>query len=115
MFKDGRITDNSISEALRKSLESARTLENLAESKGITIEEPFAGLIDNSGHIVVIGPTEDYYESLLPEFKSTPESKEQFSFLEKAATAVTDFIKKVAESFGYETLDDSGETTAENN
>jgi len=115
MFKDGRVTDKSVSEALRKSLENARLLENLANLKGIQILEPFAGLQDESGYITVIGPTEDYYESLLPEFQSTPESEGRYSFLAEAMTAISEFVKKIAETFDYETLDDSGETTAENN
>ncbi len=115
MFKDGRVTDKSVSEALRKSLENARLLENLANLKGIQILEPFAGLQDESGYITVIGPTEDYYENLLPEFQSTPESEGRYSLLAEAMTAISEFVRKIAETFDYETLDDSGETTAENN
>lgn len=48
MFKDGRVTDYSVREALRKSLEEARTLERLAQSKGIPIVEPFTGVRDRT-------------------------------------------------------------------
>ena len=117
MFKDGRVTDQSVSIAIRKSLESARTLENLAKSKGIPIEEPFTGLRlwAANANIMVIGPTIPYYESLLPNFKGTPEPKELYKLIEQAATAITEFISKIAETFDIETLDDGGETSAENN
>lgn len=114
MFKDGRVTDQSVKESLRRSLENARSLENLAKSKDIPIAEPFTGLQDETGTIIVAGPSEEYYESLLPEFKGTPESKEG-GFFEKALEAVLEVARKIAETFNHETLDNNGETTAENN
>jgi len=115
MFKDGRVTDQSVRDALRRSLESARSLENLANAKKIMIEEPFTGLQAANGHITVIGPTKDYYESLLPSFKGTPEPKEQYNLMQRAISAVSEVIQKIAETFDIETLDDNGETTPENN
>jgi len=117
MFRDGRVTDNSVREALRRSLDAARNLENLAKKKRIHIIEPFAGVRDDSGFgcVLVIGPAETFYEDLLPDFRGTPEPKGSISLLAKAILEARQFVSKVAESLHYETLDDSGETSAENN
>jgi len=115
MFKDGRITDNSVSEMLRRSLDDVRNLARIAEAKGIAVIEPFTGVQDDSGHIEVIGPSEDFYEELLLDFRSTPEPRVEGSFLKRAVEAGVGLAARVAESLHIETLDDSGETTAENN
>lgn len=113
MFRDGRVTDNSVRQALRRSLDDARTLERIANQKEIPIEEPFAGLSDESSCLVVVGPTKQYYESLLPQFRGAPETA--ISPLRRAVTAAAEFGTRVAESLNFETLTDEGETSAENN
>ncbi len=115
MFKDGRVTDETVRKALRRSLDTARGLERLAEKKGIPIVEPFAGLTDNTGCLRVLGPTEDFYESLLPDFRGTPEPKEGVGVIKKVAAEAREIICKVAERWSFETLNDEGETSAENN
>lgn len=114
MFKDGRVTDNSVREALQKSLESARELERFALSKGIPIKEPFQGVVDTTGCLQVVAPTSDYYESLLPGFRGTPEPKDE-SLLGRGLQKAADFVKMLRESLDIETLDDDGETSPENN
>lgn len=115
MFVNGRVTDKSVSEALRKSLDQARSLERAVLAKKIPITEPFAGVTDATGQVVVLGPTQPYYESLLPEFRCTPEAKTQPGIVEKALSGAREFIQKVAEHWDIETLDATGETSAENN
>ncbi len=112
MFVDGRVTDNGVRENIRKALEDARELEKLANKKNIPIVEPFAGKTVH-GIITVIGPTEPYYESLLPGFRSTPAPKT--TFWERTFEAGAALLAKVAECWDLETLTDEGETTAENN
>jgi len=112
LFKSPRVTDKSVKEALRKSLDEARDLERLALSRNIPIEEPFTGISFESA-LFVLGPSKQFYENLLPDFRGTPEPKE--SFLGKALEAAREAVKKIAERWDYETLDDSGETSAENN
>ena len=112
LFKDGRVTDQSVGEHLRRSLDSARGLERLAEKKGIKIVEPFQGVGGYDGALQVLGPTEKYYESLLPLFRGTPEPR---SLLAKAADALVEMAKRAAENWHLETLSDDGETSAENN
>lgn len=116
MFKDGRVTDNSVKEDLRESLNAACDLETLARRKKVPIVEPFTGTVDASNSLYVLGPTQDYYESLLPEFRGTPESK--LSILEsilKSIEKVEEAARTVFETFAFETLNDGGQTSAENN
>ena len=99
---------------IRASLETAYDLEKLAIRKGIPIIEPFRGLTDRSGCLRVLGPSESFYENLLPQFRGTPEPKSELGLLKKAFYEAKEFIKKIAEKWDFETLDDSGETSAEN-
>lgn len=116
MFKDGRITDNSVREALRKSLDEARALERIAQARRIPIVEPFTGIRDTSQAIVVLGPSKPFYESLLPGFRGAPEPVAQPTGLfTKALRSAEEVIKRIAENWNIETLDDTGETSAENN
>lgn len=113
LFRDGRVTDNSVRESLRRSLEDARSLEALARRKNIPIVEPFAGVGGFDRAIRILGPSKEYYESLLPHFRGTPEPHS--SLLSKAVSAVGEALGRVAESWGFETLGDDGETSPENN
>ncbi len=117
MFTDGRVTDNSLSEKMRRSLENAAELERIAKRKGIPIVEPFAGVSDPSGKVVVVGPDKQYYESLLPDFRCTPEPATSglTEFLKDYLAHAAEAVKKLAESWGLETLTDGGVTSAENN
>lgn len=115
MFKDDRVTDRSVREALQRSLDSARRLEKLAKAKGIAIHEPFAGLHDRSGAFKIVGPSQAFYESLLPGYRATPEPKDAVGLVEKAIRAGMEVVGKIAESWNFETLKDDGETSAENN
>lgn len=120
MFKDGRVTDNSVRDALKRSLQSARDLEKIANRKGIPIVEPFQGACDATMSLTVLSPTATYYESLLPSFRGTPEPaaavKGLYELLVKGAQEV---ISRVFENWGYETLTDpklpDDDTSAENN
>jgi beta-lactamase superfamily II metal-dependent hydrolase len=111
MFTDGRVTDKSIREKIVKSLDAARDLEKAAIKRGIPITEPFTGLA--LGPVYVIGPTKDYYESLLPDFRCVPVAATATGggFIQKMMEAV----KSVAENWDIETLSDKCETAAENN
>jgi len=114
MFRDGRVTDNSVREHLRRSLDTARSLERIATELEIPIREPFHGLSLDE-HLRVLGPSEEYYESLLPDFRGTPEPVEGAGLLGRAGAFLAETVRKVAESWNVETLTDEGETSAENN
>ncbi len=116
LFEDSRVTDESVRRALRESLENARALEKLAKQKGIKIVEPFWGTTGFDSAMRILGPTEKYYKSLLPGYRGTPEPKEGlFPELSKLFGEAKETVTKIAEKWGFETLDDSGETSPENN
>jgi beta-lactamase superfamily II metal-dependent hydrolase len=117
-FTDGRVTDKSVGDSLRKSLDTAKSLEEIADQKEIPIVEPFVGVYKDFGfgRIDIAGPTREYYESLLPDFASTPESKSsRISLLQGVGEIIKEVVSMIAESWNKESLDDSGETSAENN
>lgn len=114
MFKDGRITNNSLKERLKDALNVVSEIESLAKSKRITLREPFTGLTFDGGVVTVLGPTENFYKELLPQFRSTPVPANE-SLLSKAFSSVKDTVQMVAEAMHIETLDESGETSPENN
>jgi hypothetical protein len=89
-------------------------IEFLAKSKRIILREPFTGLTFDDGVITVLGPTQDFYKELLPQFRCTPEPVNE-SILSKAFSAVKDAVQMIAETMHIETLDESGETSPENN
>ncbi|MFH1029927.1 MAG: MBL fold metallo-hydrolase [bacterium] len=114
MFVNGKVTEKSIREDLKKSLEEAKGLEALANKKGILIEEPFAGKSEFNGQLLVLSPTENFYNSMLPAFRCLPEVKEEKNIFTQTIFKAEEIIKRVAESLHIETLDDEGETSAEN-
>lgn len=119
LFHDGRITDESLKERLRKAYRYAYELEQLAIENEVEIIEPFAGTKFLDGIIEVLGPTEEYYESLLVDSAKSPETKSESmseSFLGRAFTSVKSAVLNwVEETFDVELLDETGETSAENN
>jgi beta-lactamase superfamily II metal-dependent hydrolase len=116
-FKNGRVTDAGVRRELKRSLEDAFDLETLARQKGIPIAEPFTGLSTAGlgATIQVLGPTQAYYESLLPLFRGTPEPVQAVGSFQKIIQAAGETVRRVAETWGIETLNDAGETSAENN
>jgi beta-lactamase superfamily II metal-dependent hydrolase len=115
LFKYG-ITPPGLKEKLKKAIDAAHDLEEISKKKGKPIVEPFAGEGSRDGSIIVLGPSKEFYEELLPHFRDTPEAKSPVpAILQKAMAAVGDAITWVAETMNIETLDDSGVTSAENN
>jgi len=121
-FADGRLTNDGLSDKLRKELENADDLDKIARRRQIPITEPFSDNEANqqyAGFIRVLGPSTAYYQSLLPHFRDLPDVRESASFggfrsfYEKAAAV----INRVAEYWGVETLKEPVEnaTSAENN
>ena len=75
-FKNGRITASGLKQKIEKSLQGASDLEGIANRKGVSIVEPFQGVKGYSGALHILGPSQEYYESLLPLFKATAYSGE---------------------------------------
>ena len=116
-FADGRVTDFSLSERLKESLDSASDLVDKAKQKGIHIVEPFSGIsLYNEGKLQVIGPSLDYYESLIPEFDGMPAARDTVkSLLAEFVGTVERAIRRFVSTWGRDELDDEDTTSAKNN
>jgi beta-lactamase superfamily II metal-dependent hydrolase len=114
LFKDGRITDNSLSTRLKDALNNAYSLVKLAEEKEIDTFEPFAG--ERIGEFVVLSPSDEWYVELVPQFSKTPEAKSQVleSMAALGKSFVDKIVKYVEERWDYETLKEDGKFRAEN-
>ena len=111
-FKDGRITDNSLSERLKDALNHACALEKFAIDNDIPIYEPFQGA--KIGEFVVLSPSKKQYQELIPEFNKSPEQKEA-GLLGKIAKSITEAVNYIIEEkWDLETLSNSAETSGEN-
>lgn len=119
LFDDERTTPNSISERSKENLAAAHEVEKLANAKGITIIEPFAGIGTQNGTIRVLGPTEDYYREVLSQFDYMPELIEARgqSFSASIFNAAAKAIKWIAEKWDEDLLVEPAEdaTSPENN
>jgi beta-lactamase superfamily II metal-dependent hydrolase len=118
-FKDGRITDKSLREKMRKLLDETHEIEKLAKRKNISVEEPFAGLKFDGGAIEVVGPSIEFYRELLPKFREMPATVEaKAGLLDTLAKAAVKAVEKVmttiTEAWDKDFLSDDGETSAEN-
>lgn len=112
-FKDGRVTDNSIAERLKDSLEVAHSLYQLAVDKEISIYEPFQGTQHLTGCIEVVGPTIEYYNELILEFSGMPEPK---PVVKSIYEAVLDKAKEwIFETWDKDLIVDNGDTTSAQN
>lgn len=116
-FADGRVTDFSLSERLRESLDSASDLVLKAQRKGIYIIEPFSGLsLYNESELRVLGPSLDYYESLIADFDGMPRTRDTLaSLLAEFAGTVERTIRRFISTWGRDELDDADTTSAKNN
>ena len=109
-FDDRRVTNKGIKDRLHEKLGAAIQLVTAARDKGIKVCEPFAPTMRKNlcgVNVFVLGPTEDYYHSVLPDFTSTPTDAEG----DGDRVDFKDY--EVPEHLCR--LTDSGETSAENN
>jgi beta-lactamase superfamily II metal-dependent hydrolase len=115
LFKNP-FTPTRLKEKLKKAITTAHELEEICNDKGKKIYEPFTGTTWDS--VRILGPSRDYYQQLLAQFRDTPVAASPIpSLLQKAIASAKEKIEWVAEKFDmqYESLDDSGETSPENN
>lgn len=113
LFHDGRITNDSLSDRLKAAYNYAHECVEIAEKRGINIHEPFSGLSYGDKTIRVLGPDKEYYQSLLPDFAKSPQTK--VSTLQKSYSVIKEAVNWVKETLQIETLSEDGETSAENN
>ena len=116
-FLDGRVTDESIGRRLKENLDSAADLVAKAESKNVHIVEPFSGIsLYNREQFRVLGPSLEFYESLIPEFDGMPQAKTTLSSVLAGITgSVARAMKHFTSTWGVDALDDEDTTSAKNN
>lgn len=117
--KQVNFNSTRLNQKLAKSLGKSADLAEVAARNNVRIVEPFASeTAFNTGHgkITVVGPSRDYYESLLPQFLDwQPKQKvgpSQLSSLERVLSKLAGFVE---ETLHIETLRDKGETSPQNN
>ncbi|WP_175948828.1 ComEC/Rec2 family competence protein [Burkholderia pyrrocinia] len=119
-FHDGRITNDSLAARLQEKMAAAYELEQLAEEKGITVCEPFAGATIG-GYFRVLSPARDWYvQTLIPEFQKSPELKKAMAAeaMDGFGTILKGLVAKaldwIDEKWEVETLRENVSTSAEN-
>lgn len=113
-FRDPRFTPGGLEARIRDALDAAHQLEEIATTRRIPIYEPYEGV--SIGPFLVLSPNAQWYlNDLVPNFSRTPDAKEQpAGILTPFFKAATEAVEWVAESLNIETLDESGETSAQN-
>ncbi|MDX6233775.1 MAG: hypothetical protein QOH68_2847 [Nocardioidaceae bacterium] len=102
-----------------RSLAAVSDVTGLAEEMGVAIVDPFAGFTRFHGAVTVLGPSKEYYCSLLPSFRSAPASLSAggggvTTVLRKALESAKETMFDVFENATIETLTNGGSTAAEN-
>lgn len=115
-FKDGRITDDSLVERLKKKMSAAYELEKIAKESGVPIKDPFQG--QKIGEFVVLSPEEEWYiHELIADFEKSPDKKSPGT-VQQATRYLTEAARKViswvTELWHQESLREDVETSAEN-
>ena len=114
-FKDGRVTISGVKKDLEESLIYASELEDIANRKKIPIHEPFSGTTAFDGVLHFLSPTKDYYESLLPHFRGTPEPVTTIGVLGMVKKAGESLSQRIKDYMHENHLDDEDSTSPENN
>jgi beta-lactamase superfamily II metal-dependent hydrolase len=115
-FETRALTNFGLQRKMKEELVYAHELKKIADRKKIPIFEPFEGTGWTDGLFSVLGPSQTYYQSLLPQFRDMPEVKEEIGLFPGLIKKAEEKIEMVAEAFNIETLTDGNEHfSAENN
>lgn len=90
LAEDRQFDEFVLPNKLKKSLEAAYDLEELAQKKGIKIVEPFEGTSAFNNIIHVLGPSIDYYFELAAEFDESTTGLSPKSFFEKVKNTISE-------------------------
>src|SRR3990167_1300348 len=109
-------TNDELEQKLKEDLELIYEVESIAFEKGVPIEEPFVGVPVND-NIAILGPTKEYYETLLCDFRNTPDAKKSAieQALEAVKRAAEETVEWLDDRFDLDLLNDDEITAAENN
>lgn len=117
LIDDDRVTTDSLRERTKRNLRAAKEIFDLAQAKGIKVVEPFAGTTKGN-ELVVLGPTEEFYQEMLANFRFMPGSESVTASASGMWTRVVEGVRKFLEEHWLnETLQepDADATSAENN
>ena len=106
LFENRGLTSLGLQRKIREELECAHELKQIADRKNIPITEPFEGGVWTGGLFTVLGPSQEYYKSLLPHFRPMPETKEGAGLIPTFIRKVEEGVEMIAESLHIETLAD---------
>lgn len=107
----------------KSALDGFTNLENLdlllgyAEAAGTVVTEPFTWINRFGAQVIVLGPTEKYYEELLAQ-QLDPVAKALYALrsgLVSASSVLKDVAARILSDMPSETLDDTGITSPRNN
>ncbi len=116
LFKNGRITVKGLERRLDESLQHVSDLEAIATKRKIPIVEPFEGVNGFDGRILVLGPSMDYYQTLLSDFRCTPEAATPLTLASKFMKLTEKAKEQIRDFLHIDLLNDEEDTTsAENN
>jgi beta-lactamase superfamily II metal-dependent hydrolase len=119
LFESESQVSARVAEKIAKNLEAQQTLETVAAAYNVPIWEPFGPISAFDSQIVILGPSQSFYEQLLAEeaqeTKARVLARELIAGmtgpLAKAADKVSSWVD---ESMDVETLTDGGETSEMN-
>jgi beta-lactamase superfamily II metal-dependent hydrolase len=116
LFRDDRFTVAGLERRLREDYPILVEIEQIATRRGIPVYEVFQG--KQVGSFTVLSPARDRYLGLIPQFSRTPvaaQAAQQALGLGGLLTqAYRAGLEWVAETWGYETLEEDVETSASN-
>jgi len=98
-------------------VEPVDDLVRLARRRGVAVAEPFTGETRFGGALTVVGPTIEYYESLLDEARlgAVQAAAASKGFGAAAGVALRQLARRAVDYLPVETLTNLGETTERNN
>lgn len=112
LFVDGRLTLPGLKRKIEKSVQHVRELEALAAEKNIPVHEPFAGVSFDNGTLQILGPTEEFYRELLPQFLEPSTSAATQGIFEALKKTVQDVVEWIDDHAGIDLLDDDDDQTS---
>lgn len=114
LFQSGRVTNRSVRDRLKEGLDAAYDVAELARRRGTRLcSDAFSGarLNQHGGVFTILGPSKEYYESLLPQFRCTPTP---IANIYTRSFSAEGSVQTRQETIADETLAEQGETSAEN-
>lgn len=112
LLDDGRSKPESVCRRLRQEFPHAVELAEIAERKGIPVEEPFQGLKTADGVLTLLGPTRSYYVALLVEVLggACAEPQARVGLLDRIVATARRAIRRVREEWDDERLEEPAPT-----